>query len=261
MKRFYVIGTKTSKSLSPMIFNYWFKKYRIKATYGFLELTDTNFDKKITKLLKNEKLAGLNITIPYKKKIMKYVELINKNAKEINAINCISTSKKIKGTNTDWEGYYKTLPKGKILKNKKILLIGYGGAALAIHYVLKNKGYKNILIFNRTRKKTSFSNKREYTKNLSSLKKHLSSAELIINTTPTNPIKKNERKLINRKTILSDIVYVPKETAFLKSFPNNRKIYGISMLLQQAVLCFKLWFGFKPIIDKYLIELLDKKIS
>ncbi len=261
MKNFYVIGNKTSKSLSPTIFNYWFRKYKIKASYGFLELNDSNFDTKVKELLINKKLGGLNITIPYKKKIMKHVDVINRNAKEINAINCISINKKILGTNTDWRGYYKTLPKDKNLKNNKTLIIGYGGAALAIHYVLKSKGYKNILIFNRTRKKLSFSKKREYTKKPSSLIKHLSSSGLIINTTPTNPIKKNEQKFINKKTILSDIVYTPKETAFLKNFPDNKKIYGISMLLQQAALCFRLWYGFRPIIDKNLITLLDKKIT
>ena len=54
-------------------------------------------------------------------------------------------------------------------------------------------------------------------------------------------------------------MYSPKETSFLKPFAKNKKIYGMSMLTQQAALCFRLWFGFKPSIDQKLIEILDKK--
>ena len=70
--------------------------------------------------------------------------------------NCVITKPKTKGINTDWTGYYKTLPKTKNLKSKKTIIIGYGGAALAIHYVLNQKGFKNVNVFNRTKKKLSF---------------------------------------------------------------------------------------------------------
>ena len=72
MKYFFVIGTKTSKSLSPLIFNHWFKKYKIKAKYSFIEVANQNFDKEVLKKINDEKTHGINITIPYKKKIIKY---------------------------------------------------------------------------------------------------------------------------------------------------------------------------------------------
>ena len=68
MKQFFVIGNKTSKSLSPIIFNHWFKKYNLKARYGFVEVNETNFDKIITKKIQDKKNHGFNITIPFKKK-------------------------------------------------------------------------------------------------------------------------------------------------------------------------------------------------
>ena len=140
-------------------------------------------------------------------------------------------------------------------------MIGYGGAALAIHYVLQLRGFQDVLIFNRSRKKLRFTKGVKYTKNINLLEEHLSSAKFIINTIPINLLKKNSAKLINNTTLLSDIVYKPKETKFLKLFPKNKKVYGIQMLLEQARLSFDLWFGFVPEIDKKLLEALEKKIK
>ena len=260
MKYFYVIGNKTSQSLSPLIFNYWFKKYKIKARYGFLQLSKKNFEKKIKEILKDKNIYGLNITIPFKQEIIKHVDYLDKHAKKINAVNCISTKPKIKGKNTDWIGYNKTLPKIKNIRHKNIVLIGYGGAALAIHYLLKTKGFKKIHIFNRTKKRLNFEKKEKYTLNMKSLSGYLVKSDFVINTTPTNPIKQNQLKLVNKEAVLSDIVYKPKKTTFLKAFPNNKKIYGITMLLEQAAPSFKTWFGFSPDIDLNLIKILEQKI-
>tara|TARA_Y100001970_G_C14152295_1_gene813429 strand:+ start:777 stop:1562 length:786 start_codon:yes stop_codon:yes gene_type:complete len=261
MKKYYVIGDNVSKSLSPTIFNYWFNVYKIKAKYGFIEIKQSQFDKKIVSILKNKKASGLNITIPYKEQIIRYTNILDKHSKKINAVNCVTINSKIKGTNTDWQGYFKTLPKNKKLKNKKIVLVGYGGAALAIHYVLKLKGFKNIVIFNRTKKLLKFEKTKKYTLNINKLDQHVENAFLIINSIPKNPFKLKISKLVSRKTLLSDIVYKPKETVFLKNFPNNEKIYGISMLIEQAALSFKVWFGFRPKVDEKLISILEKKIK
>ncbi len=261
MKKIYVIGNNTSKSLSPVIFNYWFRRYKIKAKYEYIELNNSNFDKKIKEIKKDKDTIGINITIPFKQKIIKHTDLLDRHAKQINAVNCLSFGTKTKGINTDWTGYFKTLPKKNNIKKMKVLLVGYGGAALAIHYVLKHKGFKNINIINRTKKKLMFEKKTKYTISFNKLHEFLSNADLIINTTPINPINSFEKKFVKKETILSDLVYKPKETKFLKLFPNNKKIYGISMLLEQAAPCFKLWFGFSPAVDKKLIKILENKIK
>ena len=95
MKKFYVIGSKASTSLSPTIFNYWFKKYKINAKYGFIETNKENFDIKIKKLLKEKNLSGLNITIPFKKTIMKHINVLDTHSKKINAVNCLVIKSKI----------------------------------------------------------------------------------------------------------------------------------------------------------------------
>jgi len=239
MKRFYVVGTKTSKSLSPLIFNYWFKKHKIKSKYGYIELNQGNFNKKIKSTIFDKNVGGLNITIPFKQKIMRYIQTFDRHAKQINAVNCVTIKSKIKGSNTDWNGYFRTLPKKIKPKTTNVLLIGYGGAALAIHYVLKKKGFKNIIVVNRSKKKLSFEKRITYTNKIENIDNFLSSADLIINTIPKNPISKKNSKLVKPSATLSDIVYKPKETMFLKNFPspqNNKNLLQVSWDLLVSIL-------------------------
>ena len=260
MKQFFVIGNKASKSLSPTIFNHWFKKYKINANYSFVEVKKENFNKNISKKIKEENICGFNVTIPFKKNILKYIDNKNIHAQKIGAVNCVKVEEKIKGTNTDWIGYLNSIKKEKINKNKNIIILGFGGAAQAIHYGLTLKGYKNIKVFNRSKKAIKFNNIKKYTKKYSLIDVYLIKADLIINTTPTNPLNKKQTNLVKKNTIISDIVYSPKNTLFLKTFKKNKKIFGISMLVEQAIPCFYEWFGFFPKVDEGLIKKLNNKI-
>ena len=261
MKNFFVIGDQTSKSLSPLIFNYWFKKYNILAKYSFLEVTKKNFNNEIIKKLSDKKTRGLNVTIPFKKDIIKYLDNTNTHAQKIGAVNCVTVGNKIKGTNTDWIGYLNSIKLEKINKNKNILILGFGGASQAIYYGFFFKGYKNVSVFNRSKKIINIASINKYTKDYSLINPYLIKSDLIINTTPINPLNKKQISLIKKTTIISDIVYQPKETSFLKEFKFNKKIYGISMLLEQALPCFKQWFGFVPIVDESLVKKLHRKIK
>ena len=261
MKNFFVIGDQASKSLSPLIFNHWFKKYNIQAKYSFLEVTKKNFNSEIVKKLNDKNTQGLNVTIPFKKDIIKYLDNRNVHAQKIGAVNCVTVGKKIKGTNTDWVGYLNSIKQEKINKNKNILILGFGGASQAIYYGFFLKGYKNVSVFTRSKKIINLDGTNKYTKDYSLINSYLIKSDLIINTTPTNPLNKKQTTLIKKTTIISDIVYQPKETSFLKGFTFNKKIYGISMLIEQALPCFKQWFGFSPDVDEVLIKKLHKKIK
>ena len=261
MRNFFVIGDQASKSLSPLIFNHWFKKYNIQAKYSFLEVTKKNFDSEIVKKLNNKHTHGFNVTIPFKKDIIKHLDNKNVHAQKIGAVNCVTVGNKIKGTNTDWIGYLNSIKQEKINKNKNILILGYGGASQAIYYGFLFKGYKNVSVFNRSKKKINIRGINKYTKDYSLINSYLIKSDLIINTTPTNPLSKKQINLIKKTTIISDIVYQPKETLFLKEFKFNKKIYGISMLIEQALPCFKQWFSFVPVVDDALIKKLHKKIK
>ena len=149
MKHFFVIGNKTSKSLSPLIFNHWFKKYKINAEYTYVEIKKEKLDKFILEKIHENKTTGFNITIPFKKDIIKYLENENKHVRKIGAANCVTIKKKIQGTNTDWIGFLKAIRGYNIKKNNKIIILGYGGAAQAIVYGFLLKGYKNVVVFNR----------------------------------------------------------------------------------------------------------------
>ncbi len=262
----YVVGENTHKSLSPLIFNYWFSKYKINAEYKYKEVKPKNFDNSVSKILTEEGVRGLNITNPYKEKIIPYLHKIDRDSKKIGAVNCVSISKSVfYGTNTDWIGYSEAL-KEKILqktnKNKKAIVIGFGGAAKAVLFSLNKLGYQEIHIFNRTPEKIkNLQNKFFFPHPLADIYNHINSADIIINTTPTNVLRKLDNNKINHKIIASDIVYRPMETDFLKIFTKSKdKIYGISMLLHQAVPCFELWFGIKPTIDEELLRLVKGEI-
>ena len=192
---------------------------------------------------------------------MKYLDNKSVHAQKIGAVNCVTVGNKIKGTNTDWVGYLNSIKKEKINKDKNILILGFGGASQAIYYGFLIKGYKNVSVFNRTKKTININGINKHTKDYSLINSYLIKSDLIINTTPTNPLKKKQTNLIKKTTIISDIVYQPKETSFLKEFKFNKKIYGISMLIEQAIPCFKLWFGFVPVVDEFLTKKIDKKIK
>ena len=96
MRNFFVIGDQASKSLSPLIFNHWFKKYNIQAKYSFLEVTKKNFDSEIVKKLNNKHTHGFNVTIPFKKDIIKHLDNKNVHAQKIGAVNCVTVDKKTK---------------------------------------------------------------------------------------------------------------------------------------------------------------------
>ena len=275
-KKAYVVGTHVNNSLSPLIFNHWFKKYNINAEYGHKTIKEKNFNKEINKILKEESLCGINITTPFKEKIIKKVHQLDKHSKAIGAVNCVTVkNNKYYGSNTDWSGFGEALLKNntsnktlkrKISKNTKTILIGYGGAAKAILYYLTLMGYwnyKNIVVLNRTKRKI-YIPKCHQTKTLplEKISDHINDARLIINTIPGNVFKDLKIKKIEKRIIVCDIVYKPKETNFLKHFVNPKtKIYGIDMLINQAKPCFYRWFGIAPSADEELVKKISKKIS
>ena len=272
-KKAYVVGTRVDKSLSPLIFNYWFKKYKIKARYEFKVIKENNFNKEIKEILKEKNLCGINITIPFKEKIIKKMDKLDRASKAIKAVNCVTIkNNKYSGSNTDWLGFKETLASTLIEKkiniedHKKVVLIGYGGAAKAVLYSLSLMGpiwKKNTLVFNRSKKKiNSPFVSQKTTISLNKIQNHLSESFLIINTTPRNILQDLKIKKINTRVVVCDIVYKPKQTKFLKHFTKPiAKVYGINMLINQAKPCFLKWFGVRPSLDKTLMNKLLKEIS
>ena len=273
MKKAYVIGKNASKSLSPTIFNYWFKKYNIEGEYGFKDINESNFNDIIPTILKEKDICGLNVTIPFKEKIIKHLHSIDKNAQQIGAVNCISKTKEgFKGTNTDWIGFEESIKwqeehrTRKIEKKETALVIGYGGAAKAIIYSLIKTGFKKIRVFNRDFAKIE--NLKEITPHkLNEFENYFKEADLAINTIPVNFSK--DLKLNIPTTTTDDSQTTPhgfdacynQQTFFLNHINHRKQFYGYHMLIHQAAPCFHKWFGIKPEVDIELVSLLEELLK
>jgi shikimate dehydrogenase len=271
-KKAYVIGTNVSKSLSPMIFNYWFNKYHIKAEYRYKEIKEGSFDKEIKTILEEDGLCGLNITVPFKEKIIRHLDTLDKHSAQIGAVNCVSKIENtLKGANTDWSGFQESLnwtqehETTKIEKKDTAIVIGYGGSAKAIIYSLSFMGFKTIRVFNRSFNKIK--NLKNITPHkLEELKDYFGEADLIVNTVPIN-FEKELGPILPWYTGVDslsatghgfDVVY-NYNTLFLSHISYPKRIYGIHMLIHQAVPCFHKWFGIRPEVDIPLVLLLRNK--
>ena len=262
IKKAYVVGESVKHSLSPTIFNYWFKKNNIKAVYKYKQIKPQNYLHEINKIMNQKNVCGFNITIPFKEIFLPKITTYDSHSKKIGAINCVSKKNNAwEAANTDWIGFAESLKKQKNTNPKNLaIVLGYGGAAKATVYALLKEGYKEIKIFNRTKKKIiDFGFKHQTSLHqLRELPKYIKRADLLVNTIPTNILDKPLVNSVTDKLIVSDIVYKPKHTEFLKKFKNQKKMYGIYMLVYQAAPCFIKWFEQKPIIDEGLFKLLDE---
>ena len=160
-KTAYVVGSNVKTSLSPTIFKYWFNKYGVEGKYFYKEIKKEKFDEEIKKTLKEKNLCGLNITTPFKEKIIPHLTKTDNHATSIGAVNCVTIKDgAYEGTNTDWVGFQNSLEQflkenqNKITTKKDIaIVLGFGGSAKAIIYSLIFCGYKNIKVFNRSYEK------------------------------------------------------------------------------------------------------------
>ena len=265
MKKVYVVGNNTKNSLSPAIFSYWFAKYNINAKYSYLEINPHNFDKEIEKILNEAGVCGLNITIPFKERILGKLDRIDVHSKRIGAVNFITKNKLgWFGKNTDWTGFLNSIKHSKKkISTDSAMVLGYGGASKAIIYALEFLGFNEIYLHNRTYKKIKHleSNRKIRIINANEVLKKIDKTNIIINTTPVDIIGPAVKKIITNNVMAFDAVYKPKDTGFLSHFKKNNSVYGILMLVYQAAPCFEEWFGIKPAVDKKLLEMLDRELS
>ncbi|XBT18254.1 MAG: shikimate dehydrogenase [Candidatus Shikimatogenerans sp. Tser] len=229
-----IIGNNINYTFSKIFFNTLFIKNKIKnINYNIFNIKNIKYIYNILNKYKN--LLGLNITIPYKKKIIKYLYKINKIAKKIKSVNVIKIiNNKLVGYNTDYYGFYKSL-NFKNKYNKVLLLGGTGGVGKSIIYVL-NKININYNIITRKNIK-----KKLYIQYINLKKKDLYNT-IIINCSPigTYPLisyyPNIKYKYLNKNNYLYDLIYNPLKTSFLKK-GEKYKCYiqnGIKMLFYQA---------------------------
>lgn len=248
-----VIGDPVKHSLSPQIHNAGYEKIGIDRDYVYIAANVKIQDlADFIKGVKAMQIRGVSCTIPHKIEVIKYLDEVDEIAKKIGAVNTIVNDHGIlKGYNTDWLGAVLPIEKITSLKNKKVALIGAGGAARAIAYGVTQKGAK-LKIYNRTIEKAcklakEFYGEAHSLNDIESIK----NMDIIFNATSVglHP-KENEtpipKKLITNHHIVFDAIYIPYETRLLKEAKEQGAtiIHGSEMFLQQAVAQFKLYTGY-----------------
>lgn len=240
MKYFALLGNNISYSLSPKLHKEISKILNLNYSYDLLDYSIDDFPNFVTKLKFSSKFNGLNITIPYKTKIFPFIDEISEEANDIGAINCIKIEKnKIFGYNTDFFGLIETFKYMNLnLENKKVYILGSGGASLASIYAVKFFNGLPIIVSRTPNSKNSISYK-----DLENCKGYL-----LINATPigtypninNSPVSKN---IISNFEAILDLTYNPTETLFLKYAKNLKKIYcnGLPMLIFQAIKSQDIW--------------------
>ncbi len=238
-----LIGHPVSHSLSPIFQNRAFNHYKINAVYIAINIEKEDFEY-VIKTFKKLDIKGINVTIPYKIDIIKYLDEIDNEAKIVNSVNTIKIKeKKWIGYNTDWYGVIKTLEKNKIKKDCNVLIIGAGGATNGVVFGLQHYGIKNITITNRSIEKAKEISNRFYI-NLIDFTEYLNKINnynFIINTTSIEFSKLINK--IDKDCIYFDIKY------YSKPLETNKFINGEEMLLYQGAKAFEIWTGISPDIE------------
>lgn len=262
-----LIGYPVKHSVSPQIHNAAFKTIGINAVYLTFEVKK-EFLKKALDGVKALGIKGLNVTIPHKVNVIKYLNKLTYEANLIGAVNTIlNEDGKLIGFNTDYTGVLKTFETYKIdLTNKKIVLLGAGGAAKAIAFAIAEKA-SSLIILNRTKRK-AVNLVKELNKKLKvnalgnsltfkALKNSLKDADILINATSVG-MEPNvnqtlvAKELLQKDMVVFDIIYNPLETKLLKEAREigAKCINGVEMLVQQAAEAFKIWFKIEPPINE-----------
>ncbi len=266
-KLYGLIGYPAKHSISPQIHNSAFKILNINAVYLTFEVKK-EFLKKALDGVRALGIKGLNVTIPHKVNVIKYIDELSREAALIGAVNTIlNDDEKLIGFNTDYTGILKTFEVYNVnLIGKKIVLLGAGGAAKAIAFAIAEKS-SSLTILNRTKRK-ALNLAGELNKKLKvnvsansltseSLKNSLKDADILVNATSVGMAPNINQTLVTKEflrkdMIVLDVVYNPLETKLLKEAKEAEAkcINGVEMLIQQAAEAFKIWFKIEPPINE-----------
>ena len=154
MKKYLVIGNPIEHSLSPKLHNHWIKENNIDAIYNKKKLNESDIEGIITEV-KSEKINGINITVPFKKSVIPFLDQLTPLAEKAQSVNTIfKKNNKVIGDNTDIGGFVQGLKHiNYSVKNKKIFILGAGGVVPSIILALKRLGASAITLSNRTKEK------------------------------------------------------------------------------------------------------------
>ena len=238
--KFALIGKSLSHSFSKSYFTSKFERENIEASYDNLEFdSDEDLMNSWTEI-RNE-FDGFNITIPYKKTLINLIDDLDIHAEKIGAINCVAIKAgKSYGYNTDFQGFYKSVFKKSFSRNRKALILGNGGASLAVNYAVENLLKMPVDILSRDHSDIPWSR-------IETL--DLASYSLIVNSTPIGMFPDVEDcpplnySSALHDTLFVDLIYNPMITKFLEKANEQgcMILNGLPMLHSQADLSWEIW--------------------
>ena len=238
MKTYGLLGKSLKHSFSKDYFEKKFEGQR--KQYSNLELASIDNIRSRPQL---SGLSGFNVTIPYKQEIIKYLDELTPEAKAIGAVNCVEIIEgRWIGHNTDYIGFRRTLL--PLIENRveNALILGTGGASLAVAYVLKELGIRFFFV-SRVPQNEQTCSYEQVTPLL------LEKCKLIVNTTPIGQFPNTDEKpnlpysSLTNQHVLYDLIYNPETTAFLQEGISQGARYcnGRTMLEIQAEESYKIW--------------------
>ncbi len=262
MKKYFVIGNPIDHSLSPKLQNWWLKENKIDATYDKIKLEDHEI-KNFIQGIKEQKIAGCNVTVPFKKTVIPFLDKLSQEAEQTQSVNTITFENgDLVGHNTDIAGFSTAIKKLNFsLKDKKVLILGAGGVVSSIISALKNMHVQEITISNRTREKAE--NLRVLFNDIKILEwGNLTDFHMVINATSlglNNETINLDFSSSGNDKLFYDVIYNPHETQFLKTGKQLgcKTENGKTMFVYQALEAFKLWHRIEPEINTDTFKLLE----
>ena len=262
MKKYFVIGNPIDHSLSPKLHNYWFKKNNIDAIYDKKKIEEKNLQTIISEV-KEKKIDGINVTVPFKKAVIPYLDKLSPEAEKTQSVNTIILSNdNLEGHNTDILGFEKAIKNLNYdIQGKKIFILGAGGVVPSIIFALSKINVSKIIVSNRTKKKAE--GLKSLFNNLEVLDwGYIIDFDVIINATSlglNNESINLDFSKFGKNKLFYDVIYNPIETNFLKEGKKlgNKTENGKLMFIYQAREAFKLWHWIKPSIDSQTLKILN----
>lgn len=263
-----VVGYPVSHSLSPYLHGFWLRQYGIDGAYIRLEVMPEELGNFIRSLPGKEGVRGVNITVPHKEEVMRFLDEITPIAARIGAVNTVIVQEgRLIGTNSDAYGFIQNVkalkPQHWHFANGKAVVLGAGGAARAVVAGLLEEGVPEVVLSNRTEHKAA-----EIAVSLGGAirvvpwemrEAELAGANLLVNSTVLGMAGQSPLLLdlcqLPTDALVTDIVYKPLKTPLLEAAEGrgNPVVDGIGMLLHQAVTGFEAWFGVeKPEVSEAL---------
>ena len=262
MKKYLVIGNPIDHSLSPKLQNWWLKENNIDAKYDKIKLEDHEI-KNFIQTIKEQKIAGCNVTVPFKKTVIPFLDKLSPEAEHTQSVNTITFEDgDLVGHNTDIFGFDNAIRKLNFSVNgKKVLILGAGGVVPSIIFALQNMNVQEITISNRTKEKAE--NLKVLFNNIKILEwGNLTDFHMVINATSLG--LNNEKINLNflssgNDRLFYDVIYNPQETQFLKMGKQlgYKTENGKTMFVYQALEAFKLWHKIEPKVNTDTFKLLD----